>query len=415
MRSFPQDRSLSRLLADADDELPGHLASIAAKIRQFHLGARREPSVSTRCTGSAVRRLWLQNVRELREVSDGLIEPEVVASITSLGLRYIDGRSPLFQMRIDAGEAVEGHGDLLTSVIFLLEDGPRILERVEIDPTLRCLDTVHDVCSLALDIEASGRPDLGRYFLGCYAELCATPWPESLSDFYLAHRALVTAKVAFLEFARTGAGELCASARHLIELADHRIRSAQPRLVLVGGLPGTGKSTLAAGLSREKGWLCLSSDAVRKRMAGLGPSDDASSEFGMGIYDSAHDAATYCELLDEAAEYLGAGFSVILDASWIHHDWRDAARDVADLSGADLVQLRCVAGRSTAGDRGGSDAKPTIADEMAEAVEPWLDALAILSEDTIADSVRRAVAVLDVGSASLLGKRSPLAAATSPP
>ena len=52
------------------------------------------------------------------------------------------------------------------------------------------------------------------------------------------------------------------------------------RLVAIGGLPGTGKSTLAEALGNELGFVVLRSDEVRKERAGLDLRDRASAPHG---------------------------------------------------------------------------------------------------------------------------------------
>jgi aminoglycoside phosphotransferase family enzyme/predicted kinase len=396
MRRLPAERCLATLLEEPDERLYAQLRELATTLRRFHLAAERGPRVDAQCTAAVVRHLWSQNIRELETLAAGLVDAGVLASVESLGLRFIDGRSALFESRSAAGETVDGHGDLLAGDVFLLDDGARVLDCLEFDPRLRCLDTLHDVCSLVMDMTEKGKPEVANFFLDRYAELCVEPWPSSLADFYVAHRAAVRAKVAIIEYRRTGEARFARHTRRLVELAYARVRAAQPRLVLVGGLPGTGKSTLAEILQRLTGWPILSSDLTRKRMAGLLPYADASAEFGTGIYDPGHTAATYEVMLSEAADLLRRGQSVILDASWIDAGCRTVAIDVAAECRAEPVQLRCVASRAVTRDRimarrnrheGASDATPVVAEAMEEAFDPWIDAIEIDTSGDICESV----------------------------
>lgn len=406
MRRLTAERCLSVLLDNPGDWLYEQLRVTAETLGRFHSRARRGAEVDAACGGPALRQLWSQNILELRDVSTGLVDADLISWIATAGLRYIDGRWPLFASRVRSGEVVEGHGDLLCSDVFLLDDGPRLLDCLEFDPRLRYLDTAHDVSSLAMDLEASGRPDESRFFLDRYAELCPEPCPASLADFYMSHRAAVRSKVSFIEFARTGADRFLDAAQKLLTLAADRIQSAQLRLVLIGGLPGTGKSTLAVNLGERTGWSRLTSDYLRKRMAGLAPHEDATAEFGTGIYDAAHTADTYSSMLAEAADLLGRGRSVILDASWIRRSWRSAAQELANECGAELVQLRCTAPRAVTGERilarhaagtDPSDATPSIADAMDSALEPWNDSIEVDSSEGVAVSIRFVLEVLGIG------------------
>lgn len=156
----------------------------------------------------------------------------------------------MFAERIRAGRVVDGHGDLLADDIFCLDDGVRILDCLEFDDRLRWLDGLDDACFLAMDLERLGLPDLARRFTSWYAEYSGDPAPESLRHHYVAYRAFVRAKVACLR-ARAGDGQAAAEAWQLAGMTLGHLRAGAVSLVLVGGLPGTGKTTLA-GAARAR-------------------------------------------------------------------------------------------------------------------------------------------------------------------
>ena len=154
-------------------------------------------------------------------------------------------------------------------------------------------------------------------------------------------------------------------------------------LVLVGGPPGTGKTTLADAVGARLGWPVLNSDRIRKELAGLSFDADGRTAFGTGIYTPEWTVRTYGELLHRARTLLGHGESAILDASWTSAELRSAAADVARSGHALLVELRCTAGREVterrlrARSHGPSDAGPEIGAVLAAAAAPWPGAIAI--------------------------------------
>ena len=88
-------------------------------------------------------------------------------------------------------------------------------------------------------------------------------------------------------------------------------------LVVIFGLMGVGKTTVAEALSQARGWPVIHSDAVRKELAGLTPTTRAHFEFGQGIYSGDFSQKTYSEMRRRAKEMLTAGATgVILDASF---------------------------------------------------------------------------------------------------
>jgi predicted kinase len=185
-------------------------------------------------------------------------------------------------------------------------------------------------------------------------------------------------------------------------------------LVLVGGQPGTGKTTLADAVADKLGWAVLSSDRIRKELAGIPPEADGRAAFGTGIYTPSWTARTYAELLRRAGELLARGESVILDASWSSAELRSAAADLARYQHARLVELRCVASaglacrRMAARPRGPSDAGPEVARLLAAAAAPWPTATVI---DTEAGGV---AATAELGDAAATAESRGTATAAEP-
>ncbi len=193
------------------------------------------------------------------------------------------------------------------------------------------------------------------------------------------------------------------------------LRAGAVRLVLVGGPPGSGKTTLATNLADRLGAVDVSSDRVRKELAGLDPTTSAADAFGEGIYAPEHSERTYRELLHRAEVLLSRGESVVLDATWSRRDQRLAALLVAQARRADLVQLRCDTSAAAALERVAaragaagvvSDADVTVAERLRESADSWPEAQAVDTSTTVVRSVDRAVElVLPVGSAKGVSPR----------
>lgn len=393
MRRLPATRRLSTLAVNGEALAP-EIDAIARRLAAFHATASRSPVIERAGEPQALRRLWHDNLTELAGLGGDAV---TVERIRRLALGYLDGRGPLLAERVTSGRIVDGHGDLLADDIFCLDDGPRLLDCLEFDARFRHGDVLLDVAFLAMDLEHLGRPDLAGRLLRAYREHSGETHPVSLEHHYVAYRAGVRAKIDALKAASGVAGADAAARAHVAQCLGH-LQAAEVRLVVVGGLPGTGKSTVSAALAEEIDATVLRSDVVRKEITGAGPGP-AAAPFGEGIYATDFTTATYVELLRRAEVALGRGQSVVLDASWANGRWRAKAAEVARRTSSRHVELCCEASASVTQRRLGeraargadpSDADARIAAAMAPSFEAWPTATVV---DTSAGSRPAAVEV----------------------
>ncbi|URN02879.1 AAA family ATPase [Actinomadura madurae] len=398
MRRMPADRRLSTLVpagAPAEDAL----RDVARILAAWHARAPRGPGISAQETRDAVRGRWQDSFDQVRPFHGRVLDAEAAAETEELAKEFLAGRRALFDARIDDGRVVDGHGDLLAGDIFCLDDGPRILDCLEFDEKLRSLDGLDDAAFLAMDLERLGASKLAERFMDWYADFAADPAPASLRHHYVAYRAFVRAKVACLRQAQ-GAPDAAGDARAYAEVALRHLRAGRVGLILVGGLPGTGKTTLAGGLADRLGCSLLSSDRVRKELAGLAPTESAAASYGDGIYSAEWTQRTYRELAERATRLLRTGETVILDASWTSQDSRDLLAAVAEREHAHLTALRCEAPASVCAERirtrprGGSDADAEVAAAMRAHAAPWEESTPVDTAGALAAAVDEALAAV---------------------
>lgn len=412
MRRMPADRRLSALVT-AGADVEDHLWHLAHLLAAFRARAEHSPAADEAAGADATAARWAANTDELIAYAGRYVDEADVGVVAGLAERYLAGRRPLFERRVAEGRACDGHGDLLADDIFCLDDGPRVLDCIEFDDRFRLGDALADVAFLAMDLERLGRPDLAERFLAAYREHAGDTWPASLAHHHVAYRAQVRAKVSAIRAAQ-GDEASAAEARRLLGLARSHLDAGRVRLVIVGGLPGTGKSTLAGGLGDALAATVLRSDAARKELAGLHPDQPAPAAFGRGIYRVEPTEATYTELLGRARVALGLGETVVLDASWPDPARRQEARALALACHAELVELRCAAPTAVAAERmraraaagrDPSDASPQIAAAMAANIAAWPPATTIRTAGDPADALAQALALVDgPGTAPLEGR-----------
>ncbi|MFI7296605.1 AAA family ATPase [Streptomyces sp. NPDC050121] len=395
MRRMPTERRLARLVrqgVDVDDAL----RAIARLLAAHHASAPRGPEVNEQGTRDALASRWEASFAQVRALSDDGTAPDGVPETVRLVRRYLAGREHLFDMRIEQRRVVDGHGDLLAEDIFCLDDGPRVLDCLEFDDALRYVDGLDDAAFLAMDLEQLGAPQAAAFFLAEYGEYSGDPAPPSLRHHYVAYRAFVRAKVSLIQ-ARQGTPGAEAAVRRLVTAALQHLRASAVGLTLVGGLPGSGKSTLSGALADRLGVTLLSSDRLRKELAGIPAEQSAAAAYGEGIYSPEWTDKTYAALLDRAASLLSRGESVVLDATWHDAQQREAALRMAERTHADLVALHChvpsemTAARLATRAPGVSDADRDVATAMAVTEPPWPDAVGIDTSGSFQAAVAQAL------------------------
>lgn len=344
MRRHPDERRLATMVRRGDDVTP-NLAAVAQVLAAFHLAAHRGPEVDDEARPRAVTARWQESLTELTRYAGGVVaglDPAAVAETQSRAISFAAGRADLFNRRIDGRRIVDGHADLLADDIFCLSDGPALLDCLEFDDRLRYVDVVDDAAFLAMDLEFLGRPDLGDYFRDRYLALSGDDAPESLWHFYIAYRAVVRAKVDCVRFTQ-GHPEAAADAQRHLDIARAHLRAATVRLIVVGGGPGTGKTTLAHSISEKLGAVMISTDDVRVALASRGDISGEPGVLGEGLYTPGNIDAVYGAMLGEARQALCDGRTVVLDGTWSDPRHRDRARAVAADAEAVMVELCCAA------------------------------------------------------------------------
>lgn len=392
MRRLDPERKLRRCL-DRGEDVTDALRSTARDIAVLHASPADGPSLTAGAEPDAIRRNWTDGFTQMAPFIGDLVDDEIQARIEHLALRFIDGRGPLFERRITRGHVRDGHGDLQAEDIFLLDDGPRILDCLDFDISLRWGDVLLDVAFLAMDLERLGHPDAAEQFLADYREFSAENWSTSLAHHYIAYRAHVRAKVATLRADQTG--ERTADIDALQQLCLRHLELGQVRLVVIGGLPGTGKSTIATALADQADLVLLRTDEVRQQLSAgsLVGSDERYSSTGVD--------AVYQETMRRAERLLRRGESVIVDATWSSATHRDEARSLAERNLVDLVEIECTAPRDVCDLRirgrleagvDASEATPEVAEAIAHRFAPWPEATKVptdqSTEKSIADAAR---------------------------
>ncbi len=262
---------------------------------------------------------------------------------------------PLIDARAGRGLTRDAHGDLhLDHVYHFPERAPPddlvCIDCIEFNERFRFIDPVADTAFAVMDFAFHGRRDLAGAFAEAYFRAAGDDEGRALLPLFAAYRAAVRGAVEGMKLAEAevsaaehAAARDSARGHWLLALAELEEPAWQPGLVLVGGLPGTGKSTLARMLADRAGFARFRTDEVRKALAGVAEDQRLAPEF----YSSEWTDRTYAECLRRAAENLFEGRRALIDATFRQEKHRRLFLDAATRWGVPAVWLLCQAEPAT--------------------------------------------------------------------
>jgi hypothetical protein len=368
MRRFDQD-----VLFDALAETGGldrHVMDqLADHIAQFHASAERHFD-----RGGAAEMAQLAEVqyRCLAAPSRAGFRPDRVESIRKKWQERVVVLAEPLDRRRAAGKVRHCHGDLHLRNICLLDGKPTLFDCLEFDEALASIDVLYDLAFLLMDLEHRGLGHFANRVFNRYLDRSEEDDGLAAMPFFLSLRAAIRAHVTAtaLEHAAGAGAKMACDARRYLDLA-HQFLQPQPcRLVAIGGLSGTGKSTLAAGLAPEldlrPGARVLRSDVTRKLLLGVDPEERLPAT----AYTRETSARVYDALRRKAAVGLAAGYTVVIDAVALTAEERSSFAEVARAAGVPFSGLwlearpEAMANRIRGRVRDASDASPEILAEQ---------------------------------------------------
>jgi hypothetical protein len=324
-----------------------HMDSLVEVLVPFYRDAATGEGIDRYGTVEAVKFNTDENFSQTKDYSGKLLTIDRYKHIRRWTNTFYEDNADLFERRIAEGRIRESHGDLHLGNVFL-EDPPIIFDCIEFNERFRCGDVAVDLAFMAMDLDFNGRPDLAEHFVDRYVEASGDTDLVRLLDFYKCYRAYVRGKIACFTSsdpaldneARRAQRNL---ARRFFGLAYRYAGGAErPSLVVLYGLMGSGKTNVARYLREHFGWHMLSTDAVRKQIAGVGENTRVYVPYNEGLYSPEMNRKTYAEVCRRAENLLLGGFPVVVDGAFKYQDERLPVIEAAERADARLIFIQTV-------------------------------------------------------------------------
>lgn len=328
MRRFDEDGLLDRM-ASRGALTPELMAALGARVAAYHNGL---PPLVGFSGPDDYRRSVAADIRQLREQGDRLD----VATTEALAVRLPGALEPYLDLvarRAAAGAVRRCHGDLHLRNIVLIDGKPVPFDAIEFSERIASIDVLYDLAFALMDLCDRGLQPLANRLLNEWlwrvGELPDASHEEALAllPHFLSRRAAVR---AFVEASGAAlAGKVSDEARQYQRLSLDFLQPQPPRLLAIGGLSGSGKTTraleLAPGIGRMPGAVVVRSDVERKRRAGI----SLEARMPAGSYTPKASAEVYAAMLARAERVLRAGHSAIVDAVFARSEERMMAEALA--------------------------------------------------------------------------------------
>ena len=352
MRQFNKDHVLSQL---SEDQLTdSRIDRLADDCAAFDSHAQAVAPDSVYGAPHTVFASLVENFEALANADDSIVD--LVADIRERAELEFGRLVHAMNERRLNGRVRECHGDLHLGNMFLENDEITIFDGIEFNPSFRWIDVASDIAFLIMDLEDRGYSRQARRFLNRWLEQTGDYDALRVLPFYCAYRATVRAKVEVIRMHQPEIGY--SNQRHLVNDCQHYLRTAQsylirsaPSLAITMGPSGSGKSTVTQRLIERGNVIRIRSDVERKRMFGLGMLTASVGETKVRMYSESATKAVYDRLKMLAVSVIEAGFSVVVDATFLKIAQREPFVRLAESLGVPFSIIVCQASEETLRDR----------------------------------------------------------------
>ncbi len=345
MRQFHQQAQLDRVLAENKLSFH-HMDLLAKKISEFHqyiqVANENQPFGELIHIHSPVLNCFSDILSRLNNETD----IKRMNRIKNWSEKEFQRLKDHFTFRKKEGFIRECHGDLHLRNIAIKNEEVIAFDGIEFSEDLRWNDVMSEIAFLIMDLQDHEQTALASRFLNRYLEITGDYTGLRVLQYYLLYRAIVRAMVSCIRLEQKDLSEDDVKIEKnnfekYLNLAENYIKQTTPRLFITYGLSGSGKSTVSQALMQKFPAIRIRSDIERKRLCSLSETTRNTKGVQQGIYNKSTSEQTYEHLMTLSKKILEAGFSVIVDAAFLHRKQRRIFFALAKQSKIKLTILSC--------------------------------------------------------------------------
>ena len=353
MKQFPQDYIMSELLNSRQVDRY-EIDQIINTLVDFYKKQKVTDEIRSYGKKIAVERNIKENFQQTESFIDLTIPKTQYQKIKYYNQVFFDKSDNLFDERIKSDYIKSCHGDLHSGNIVIWNDEIYIFDCIEFNKRFQYIDIASDIGFLAMDLDVKNHPFLSSYLINQYRKINYDPTFLNILNFYKSYRAYVRGKVQGFqlnddhipkrqkETIIDSIETYFSLAEYYISLSYLLIKKQRPILILIGGLTGTGKSTLAQKLSVDYNGVVVNTDVVRKQIQGIDLYECHHDKPNTGLYEISKRERTYDQVLSIASDELNQKHNVILDATFQKKKHRKSVENLASRFNACLVMINCI-------------------------------------------------------------------------
>ena len=352
MHRFSQDHLMNVLLKKQKVKR-NHIQQIGDILVDFYQHQNPSEKINRYGSVESIKHNIDENFDQTEDVIDVTISKALFTFLKEKNNKFFRENKKVFDQRKENGYIYDCHGDLHSGNI-VIDDDICIFDCIEFNKRFRYIDVASDIGFLAMDLDMMNYPFLSSFLIQHYVEKSKDTGLYKVLNFYKSYRAYVRGKVTGFQLAdnqissdeKDSIVDLAKTyfdlSFYYARLFDLQRRKKKPLLILISGLTGTGKSTLASKIAVDYDATVFNTDIIRKKQAGIDTFERHHDEPDTGLYAPEKVAATYERLLRKAEGLLCSNISVLLDATFQKRKYRDKARSLAENNNALFVAVECI-------------------------------------------------------------------------